>query len=232
MAMKRAFYIPVGEDQEYYTHPDLVNSLGKFDIDPCTGIHRPWSHAPINWTIEDDGLTKDWQNKRIWGNFPFDRYVVTGWYKKMSQNNNGIALQIGKSDTKWFAEYVKPVATSMLLMEGRIYFYSRAGNRHDANCGGAPILVMYGEENADAAEDSGIKGAHVPLNMRCSFGVNLDGTWLDIVRIATSGMDTVTFKELYPYIQGRWPDKCARNPFWKEQIRKCYYYLKQEKKTA
>ena len=228
--MKRAFSQNVGDNQEYYTHPDLVGALGPFDIDVCTGEFRPWSHAPINYTLKEDGLAQDWGGKKAWGNFPFDRYGITAWYKKFSDNNNGCALQIGKTDTQWFRGYVKPFATSMLLMDQRIYFYKRSGERHEANCGGAPIIVNYGEECAQAAEDSGIGGAHVPLNMRPIFMVNMDGTWLEIVRGATKSEDSVKLQELYSYVEARYPDKCARNPHWRESIRKWYYFS--QKKAA
>lgn len=235
MAMKRAFENPEGKNDEWLTPPWLVEALGVFQLDPCAVKDGPWLLADKNFTIEDDGLEQDWEKLRAWMNPPFNRWRAKHWAKKMSDNNNGISLQIGKTEVQWFHEFYADVAVSMLLMDKRFAFLDRDGNepvdkdgKKIGNCGGSPILVAFGSDNADALEDSKL-GKHVPLNMPEFFGVNFDGTWLDIVRIATTGLTTVTFSDIYKYIQARWPNKCARNPFWKEQIRKCYYYLKQER---
>jgi hypothetical protein len=57
-----------GKD-EWLTPPPLIQALGEFDLDPCAPIKRPWDMAKNHYTIEDDGLEKDWFG-RVWLNPP------------------------------------------------------------------------------------------------------------------------------------------------------------------
>ena len=57
-----------GKD-EWLTPPELVSALGKFDLDPCSPINRPWDTAKKHYTILDDGLTQPWDGK-VWCNPP------------------------------------------------------------------------------------------------------------------------------------------------------------------
>jgi hypothetical protein len=49
----------------WLTPPYIIESLGGFDLDPCSPIDRPWPTAKSHYTIIDDGLTKDWSG-RVW----------------------------------------------------------------------------------------------------------------------------------------------------------------------
>lgn len=224
--MRRSFHKTTGDNQEWLTPRWIVEALGIFQLDPCAVHCGPWLLAENNYDIFADGLSLDWNGWRTFMNPPFDRYVVTEWYRKMAENNNGIALQIGKTETKWFKDYVKPIATSMLFMDKRFHFLYRDGSPAEANCGGSPVLVAYGEDNSDAIEDSGIDGLHVPIGRRIAVIVNMEGTWYDIVSMAIRGREEINFKELYAYIEQIAPDKKARNPWWKEQVRKQVYRYK------
>lgn len=227
--MRRSFDKNVGNNQEWLTPKWIVDALGIFQLDPCAVHNGPWLLAENNFTIFDDGLNLDWNGWRTWMNPPFDRYQVTDWYRKMSGNGNGVALQIGKTETRWFRDYVKPTACSILLMDQRFHFLDRNGNDAPANCGGSPILVAYGEDNSDAIEDSGIGGTHLPINRRIAIIVNLSGSWFDVVSMAIRGRSEVDLQELYGYIQSVAPDKVARNNHWKEKIRQQVYRYKQQK---
>jgi hypothetical protein len=52
-------------DDEWYTPPDLVKSLGSFDLDPCAG---PMRHAKRN--LRRKGLSAAWRG-RVWLNPPY-----------------------------------------------------------------------------------------------------------------------------------------------------------------
>lgn len=34
---------------EWLTPPEIVQSLGSFDLDPCSPIARPWPFAALGW---------------------------------------------------------------------------------------------------------------------------------------------------------------------------------------
>ena len=47
---------------EWYTPPEIIRSLGEFDLDPCTSeiAYKLNSSAKNYYTKEDDGLSKEW----------------------------------------------------------------------------------------------------------------------------------------------------------------------------
>lgn len=64
---------------------------------------------------------------------------------------------------RFFHESVWQLATACLFLRGRLNFHHRDGTRSRQNAGGPSVLVAYGEYNALALRDSGIKGAFVWL---------------------------------------------------------------------
>ncbi len=50
----------VNYKEEWLTPPSLIHKLGKFDLDPCAPINRPWDTATSYFTINDDGLQQNW----------------------------------------------------------------------------------------------------------------------------------------------------------------------------
>lgn len=55
---------------EWLTPPYIIESLGEFDLDPCSPVNRPWDTAKHHYNINDDGLSKDWFG-RVWLNPPY-----------------------------------------------------------------------------------------------------------------------------------------------------------------
>ena len=50
-----------GEDsQEWYTPPEILEPLGKFDLDPCAPMHPLWRTAEVMYNKEEDGLSRIW----------------------------------------------------------------------------------------------------------------------------------------------------------------------------
>ena len=60
-----------GKD-EWLTPPEIVKSLGEFDLDPCSPIERPWDTAKNHFTINDNGLIQNWFG-RVWCNPPYGK---------------------------------------------------------------------------------------------------------------------------------------------------------------
>lgn len=143
----------VGINDEWLTPPDIVQSLGLFDLDPCSPINRPFDTASKHLTTIDDGLNQKWKG-RVWLNPPFNRYVRPKWMKKMAEHNNGIMLVPAAAETKAFSEHVWGKCAGLLFMRKRPYFYYVDGTQAKANSGCTICLVAYGAENLRALRKS------------------------------------------------------------------------------
>ena len=142
------------KNDEWLTPPDIVQSLGEFDLDPCSPINRPWPTAARHLTIEDNGLAHEWHG-RVWCNPPFGREAVK-WLRRMAEHGNGIALIPARTETAMFYETVWSCANAVLFIKGRPHFHYVDGRRAPFNSGAPICLVAYGDSNAKALEESGL----------------------------------------------------------------------------
>jgi hypothetical protein len=145
---------------EWLTPPELVKKLGYFDLDPCSPINPPFVHAKTNYTMEDNGLELDWFG-RVYMNPPYGRGMEI-WLEKLKTHGNGIALIFARTETKTFFEHIWNDADALLFVKGRIKFYHVSGEQ--GGTPGAPsVFIAYGKTNADALENSGIRGKFIRL---------------------------------------------------------------------
>lgn len=145
---------------DWLTPPGLLEALGPFDLDPCASQHQPWRTAAAQFTIEDDGLSREWHG-RVWCNPPYGPHAEK-FLKRMAAHGNGIALIFARTETRAFQEWCWKKADAMLFIAGRIKFHLPGGSA--AGPAGAPsVLVAYGSQNAAALHQSGIEGYYVPL---------------------------------------------------------------------
>lgn len=141
--------------------PELVKSLGSFDLDPCSPINRPWDTARKHFSKLDDGLAQKWEG-RVWLNPPYGLEAAK-WLERLVIHGNGIALIFARTETDMFFRYVWEKANAILFLKGRIYFHYVDGTRASANSGAPSCLIAYGEENVEALKDSGVSGKLVLL---------------------------------------------------------------------
>lgn len=148
---------PCSSTDEWYTPKEIIQALGVFDLDPCAPVFPLWSTAKHHYTIMDNGLYKDWFG-RVWLNPPYSHPLIDYFLRKMAAHGNGISLLFNRLDTALFQRYVLSEACAILILLGRVKFY-----RPDGTQGGSPgcgsILAAYGKANAEALEQSKIKGA-------------------------------------------------------------------------
>lgn len=150
---------------DWLTPPEILQALGTFDMDPCASQFQPWRTATNQFTIEDDGLARDWHG-RVWCNPPYGPHAEK-FLKRMSEHGNGITLIFARTETKAFQEYCWKRASGMLFMAGRIKFRLPGGGV--SGPAGAPsVLIAFGAKNAEALCDSGIAGYFVPLHNKVS----------------------------------------------------------------
>lgn len=141
--------------------PEILHALGAFDMDPCASQFQPWRTATTQFTIEDDGLARDWVG-RVWCNPPYGPHAEK-FLKRMADHGNGIALIFARTETKAFQEHCWARAHGMLFMAGRIKFRLPGGGV--SGPAGAPsVLIAYGADNLTALRQSRIPGYVVELD--------------------------------------------------------------------
>ena len=153
----------VVSSDEWYTPKWLIDTLGPFDLDPCSAINPLVETASETYNKEDDGLSKDWdKNKVVWLNPPYSSKLIKAFVKKLSEHNNGIAILVNRTDNLLFQEIIFPKAKSMLFMRNRVKFLDPNGKSRSPRFGSC--LIAFGDECDRRLMDSGIEGKYVKLN--------------------------------------------------------------------
>lgn len=118
---------------EWYTPPELYNQLDqefKFDFDPCP------ANRPENW----DGLEMDWGYMN-YVNPPYSRKLKEAFVKKgieeLLKGKSSVFLLPVSTSTVLFHDYIKPNATEIRFVRGRIKFIgvNTKGEKVTNKCG-------------------------------------------------------------------------------------------------
>lgn len=145
---------------DWLTPPELLATLGEFDLDPCASEFQPWRTARQQFTIHDDGLTREWAG-RVWCNPPYGPHAAR-WLERCAAHGNAIALVFARTETTVFQDHVWPKADAMLFLRGRLSFRLPGGGRA-GNSGAPSVLIAFGKANADALAVCGLSGAFIRL---------------------------------------------------------------------
>lgn len=217
---------------EVFTPPEIFEPLGKFDLDPCTALVRPWTIGEkVNFTIEDDGLKQDWKGMRWFMNPPFGRYAQI-WVAKGNENRNGIILIPSRTGTPWFHRQVYERADGIFYLEDRIWYRDNEGNYicdkktgRPGNCGHDSVLIPYGKKNIEAIMDSGLKG-HLDLFRAVPvIIISSSGIWRTVItRAITKSGGEAHVQDLYEIVELIAPDKTRKNKNWKAKVRQQLQY--------
>lgn len=111
--------IHINSDDNYATPPDFYNELNRvfeFDFDPC-----PYNEGEIL----NDGLTIEW-GKSNFVNPPYSQKLkeqfIIKVIEEMKKGKVCVFLIPVSTSTKLFHDYIKPNATSITFVKGRIKF--------------------------------------------------------------------------------------------------------------
>ena len=154
------FNLNTKNNDEWLTPPSVIESLGVFDLDPCSPVVRPWDTAKKHYNETDDGLNKTWVG-RVWCNPPYGRETFK-WLSKLAKHGDGIALIFARTETKGFHREVWEKADAILFFEGRLNFHYVDGSQSD-RANAPSCLVAYGESNVEALADSHLNGMLIDL---------------------------------------------------------------------
>jgi len=137
-----------GKTNTWFTPPEIIEPLGKFDLDPCTLHARPFNTAErhICYDKSECGLGVKWAG-RVWLNPPYGDEIAI-WLEKLAAHNNGIALVFARTETAW-AQSAMRKAAAVNFIKGRISFLNHLGNRV-SNAGTGSMLLAFGLFNARA----------------------------------------------------------------------------------
>lgn len=98
-----------------------------FTLDPCSNEEN--HKCSKYYTVEDDGLSKDWSGETVFMNPPYGRGEIDKWVKKASEeaskeNTIVVALIPASTDTRWFHNYIYHKAKEVRFIKGRLKFGS------------------------------------------------------------------------------------------------------------
>lgn len=147
---------------EWYTPKELLDALGKFDLDPCAPVNPLWPTATVMYDKRIDGLSQTWEG-RVWLNPPYSRPLIELFVRRLAEHGNGMALLYNRCDSKMFQDIIFKKATAMKFLRYRIRFYRPDGTRGDSP-GRGSILIAFGKENAEILKTCTIEGKYVQIN--------------------------------------------------------------------
>lgn len=149
-----------GITDEWLTPFHIIESLGPFDLDPCSPADRPWDTAKKHYTKEDDGLLKPWKGS-VWCNPPYS--CCKPWLDKCMRHQDSLVLLFARTETEMWQKYVwaEGSATGILFIFGRLHFHRLDGTRAEANAGAPSAIVAYGEAAFRRFENRSFGGAVV-----------------------------------------------------------------------
>lgn len=140
-------------NNEWYTPAYLIEAarktMGTIDLDPASSdIANETVKAQTYFTIEDDGLSKEWLGN-IWLNPPYSGKLVEKFADKLlsSDYSQAIVLVNNATDTKWFAKLADK-ADAVVFPKGRIKYLSPDGVTHNSPIQGQAILYFGGNVTA------------------------------------------------------------------------------------
>jgi hypothetical protein len=203
---------------EWLTPPEIIKSLGIFDLDPCSPINRPWDTALNHFTMLDDGLLREWFG-RVWLNPPYGK-ALAAWMNRMALHGNGIALTFARTDTNVFHDNVFSIADSIFFIRQRLTFLNVDGSPGHFNGGAPSVLIAYGEQNSEAIGGIDLKGHHVPLNQPAHVLILWDRPWRQVVKSALIKLNgKADLNQIYAMVDEMFPHKGSKNSHKKEKIR-------------
>lgn len=150
-----------GNKDEWLTPPELVKSLGEFDLDPAAPRDPPFEHATLRYFLPMDGLALPWFG-RVWCNPPYGTETQK-WVRKAAEHGNACVLIFARTETKTWQDYIFSKADSILFVKGRLHFYHVSGERSKMPAVAPSAIVAYGQNNTQALRKSGIAGRIVTL---------------------------------------------------------------------
>ena len=109
---------------DWLTPPELVRSLGRFDLDPCASKLQLCKLAEKSYCFpEDNGLLLPWEG-RVWVNPPFS--CISSWVYKFVLHANGVIICPLRLRVKWSQQLIEH-ADAIKFMREAVRWIPRDG---------------------------------------------------------------------------------------------------------
>jgi len=136
------------KSDEWETPEDFYNKLKnkfKFTLDPCSTHEN--HKCDKYYTMEDDGLSKSWQDEIAFVNPPYGD--IGKWVKKAyeeSTQNNAIVVMLipCRTDTKYWHDYVMKGASKIFFVKGRLRFQNNGAQKKTNAAPFPSVVVVFG----------------------------------------------------------------------------------------
>lgn len=132
------------KSNEWATPQNLFDELNEefnFTLDPCATDKN--AKCSKYFTIEDDGLSKDWSNDVVFMNPPYGREIKK-WIKKAYEESlkgaTIVCLIPARTDTTYWHDFIFDKANDIRFLRGRLKF----GNSKNSAPFPSAIVVYQG----------------------------------------------------------------------------------------
>ena len=158
------------DSNEWYTPNYIVafieSEYGKINIDPCAASTT--SIGEVNYTIDDDGLSKEWDKEVVFVNPPYGSEIkewVKKSYKEQQKHNNIVILLIpARTDTTYWHWWIFPHYSEIYFLKGRIKFETTEGEGESAPFPSALVVFSPNRNKVIKALDIN-KQSHTQLTL-------------------------------------------------------------------
>lgn len=124
MALQKAMVS--SKSNEWSTPQDFFDRLNEefdFTLDPCS-THKN-AKCKKHFTVEDDGLGKDWTKDVVFMNPPYGGHTAE-WLKKAHESSLGgaivVCLIVSSTDRSYWHDIIFPYASQVRFIRGRLHF--------------------------------------------------------------------------------------------------------------
>lgn len=136
---------PVTQKDKWGTPNHIFKKLDEefhFTLDPCAETHT--AKCKKFYTIEDDGLSKDWEGETVFVNPPYSNGNIDKWMEKcytesLKINTTVVAMVAVSGSANWWHKYVLNKA-ELRFIERRVKFIGAPFTAPFSS-----VIVVYGK---------------------------------------------------------------------------------------
>lgn len=138
---------------DFLTPPELVHSMGEFDLDPCASHRQELPTALRHYRLpEDNGLLLPWDGS-VFVNPPFSE--LQSWVGRFILHANGVMLVPARVEVSWFWKLWQH-CDGIYFTKGPVKYLCPEGKSPPGFFGGAFCAI--GRENVQRLHRIPLKG--------------------------------------------------------------------------
>ena len=128
-------------ENTWFTPKSFIDSLGVFDLDPCTMSFRPFDTAKKHFEFDrgQDALKLDWEGD-VWLNPPYGKEILP-FIDKFITHRKGVMLVFARMGSEGIQRLIKSGAYFYFLRK-RIRFLNKNG-KIETSAGTDSCLVFF-----------------------------------------------------------------------------------------